>query len=194
MFIRKTTKFGKPIKIIHAGEFYITEKDELIGTLLGSCVAVCLFDSKSGIAGMNHFMLPGRISKVDIFKDRSAKYGITAINKLIEKLIKKGAERKNLVAKVFGGGSVLEYKGRETSIPQDNVRLAKIMLEMEDIPIIESDVGGSYTRKLLMDVKSGKVYQRKTTNKKLLDEVRLKEEEFALKRFKKGGTVRDKKN
>ncbi len=184
MYIRKSSKFGKPVKAIHAGEFYVSDGDELIGTLLGSCVAVCIHDPEIGISGMNHFMLPGKISKSDIFKDRSAKYGITAMNVLIDKVVSMGAKRGSLLAKVFGGGSVLEYRGHKTSIPTDNIRLAKIILEIEDIPIVEIDVGGTYTRKLLLDVKTGKVYQRKTKNKKLIDEVLVKEREFARRRFK----------
>ena len=59
MYIRQSIKFGKDVKIIHPGEYYVSSENELIGTLLGSCVAVCLIDTEKGMAGMNHFMLPG---------------------------------------------------------------------------------------------------------------------------------------
>lgn len=178
MYIRNSYKFGKKIKIINAGEYYVSREDELIGTLLGSCVAVCLYDSHSMISGMNHFMLPGRISKVDIFQDRSAKYGIIAIRELINAMEKNGAQHKHLSAKVFGGGNTIDIERKIHTIPEDNVRLAKILLEIEDIPIVEADTHGLYTRKLLMDVISGKVYLKKTANREILLQVNKQNGKF----------------
>jgi len=171
MFIRKLSRYGKPIKIIHAGEYYISAGDELIGTLLGSCVAVCLHDPERRISGMNHFMLPGRISKADIFQDRTARYGITAMNNLLDEMLARGARKELLIAKIFGGGSVLDLERKTNTIPNDNVRLAWVLLEMEDIPVAETDTGGIYTRKLMMDVRSGKVYLRRSSNRKVLERV-----------------------
>ncbi len=179
MYIRNSQKYGKPLKIIHAGEYYASKEDEVVGTLLGSCIAVCLYDPEIQVAGMNHFMLPGKISKVDIFKDRTARYGITAMNELIDAVVKLGARRENLVAKVFGGGSVLEYKHKVTTIPEDNVRVARIMLELADIQIVQSDVGDTCSRKVLLDVKSGRAYLKKTRNRKIIDVITDKEIEFA---------------
>jgi chemotaxis protein CheD len=183
MHIRKSSKYGKRVRVINAGEFYTSADNELIGTLLGSCVAVCLYDRVKRISGMNHFMLPGRISKADIFQDRSAKYGIVAMNKLLERLKELGAERGNIVAKIFGGGSVLEFERKIITIPDENVRLAKILLEMEDIPIAELDTGGKFTRKVMMDVQSGRVYLKKTTGREMLEMVHSEEVEYATRRF-----------
>ena len=183
MHTRESSKYGKLVKIINAGEYYTSADDELIGTLLGSCVAVCLYDRVKRISGMNHFMLPGRISKADIFRDRSAKYGIIAMNKLLERLRELGAERGNIVAKIFGGGSMLEFERRVITIPDENVRLAKIILEMEDIPINELDTGGRFTRKVMMDVQSGRVYLRKATSREMLKRVFSDEMRYATRRF-----------
>jgi chemotaxis protein CheD len=171
MYLKNRAKYGKPMKIIHAGEYYVTSENEMIGTLLGSCIAVCLWDSKHMVGGMNHFMLPGRISKVDIFKDRSARYGITAMNELLDNMIRQGADRKDITAKMFGGGSVLEYANRTNSIPDDNIRIAKVMLELADIQIMQLDVGGKYSRKVLFDNLTGKAYIRKTTNSKTIEKI-----------------------
>ena len=184
MFVRNSKKYGKSIKIIHAGELYVSKDDELIGTLLGSCVAVCLYDPERRISGMNHYMLPGRISEKDIFGDRSARYGITAINELIKKIEKSGAVKECLIAKLFGGGHVLSNDYGPITVPLDNIRLARVLLEMEDIPIEDIDVGDKYTRKLLMDVKSGKVYLKKTAQEKIYEEVAQRDKEFARSRFK----------
>ncbi|MCP4133597.1 MAG: chemotaxis protein CheD [bacterium] len=179
MYLRHSQKYGKDIKIIHPGEFFVSGEDEIIGTLLGSCVAVCLIDTVTGYAGMNHFMLPGRISVQDIFQDRSARYGITAINHLMAEMIKMGALRNKMTAKIFGGGHVLDTDGGITSIPQDNIKIAKVMMELEDIPITEIDVGDNFTRKLLLVVKSGKVYLRKTTKKEVYEKIYKRDTEFA---------------
>ena len=164
MYVKNRNKLGKNINIIHPGEYYITAKDELIGTLLGSCVSVCLHDIEHRVAGMNHFMLPGRIRGGDFSSDDYTKYGITAINKIINGMLEKGAKRKNLTAKIFGGGSILDLydsDGRKNTIPFDNIRIAKILLEIEDIPILSTDVGANYTRKIIFDDHTGKVYLRK---------------------------------
>ncbi len=171
MYIRNSHKYGKPIKIIHPGEYYISDGDEIIGTLLGSCVAVCLHEPVRCVSGMNHFMLPGRISGTDITKDPSAKYGITAINKLLQSLENTGADRARMVAKIFGGGQVLDGLIAGTTIPADNIRLARVMMEMEDIQIEEIDVGGIFTRKILMDVRTGGVYLKKSSRKDVMREV-----------------------
>jgi chemotaxis protein CheD len=184
MYIRHSGKFQKTIRIIHPGEFYVSDEDEIIGTLLGSCIAVCLYDTHHNISGMNHFMLPGRISSSDIFADKSAKYGITAINSLIERIKKIGGVKKNLVAKIFGGGHVMHTEDDTATIPSDNIKLARIMMEIEDIPIIQSDVGEKYTRKLLMEVMTGKVFLKKTTREDVLSTVSKRDTTFARKRFK----------
>lgn len=170
MFLKQSKKFRKKIKIIYAGELYVSNDDEIIETLLGSCVAVCLYDPERKISGMNHFMLPGRISKSDIFVDRSARYGISAIDELIKQLEELGALRENLIAKLFGGGHVLSNGCDSVDIPFENIRLAKVILELEDISIEEIDVGDKYTRKVLMDVKTGKVYLKKTTDERVYSE------------------------
>lgn len=183
MYIRHSEKYEKGVKIIHPGEYYVSEDDEIIGTLLGSCVAVCLIDHRRGIAGMNHFMLPGRITSADIFADRKARYGITAINHLVHTMEAHGTRKEDVVAKVFGGGHVLDTINDAHTIPQDNIRIARVMMEMEDIHITHSDVGGIYTRKLLLDVKSGTVYLKKTTRNELFEQINQRDLEYARRSF-----------
>ena len=186
MYIRHSGKYNKTIRIIHPGELYVSANDELIGTLLGSCVAVCLTDLENGISGMNHFMLPGRISNVDIFEDRSARYGITAINRLLQKMWSMGAKKHNLTAKLFGGGHVLAHDITTITIPADNIRLAKVMMEFEDIHITGSDLGDNFTRKILMDVKTGKVYLHKSTREDVFETIENRDRDFARRNYDKG--------
>jgi chemotaxis protein CheD len=181
MHIPRSSKFEKNIKIIQPGEYHVSVDDEMIGTLLGSCVSVCLHDPVHHVSGMNHFMLPGRIVKADIFKDRSARYGISAINDLLSLMEETGASRKDLIAKVFGGGRVILSTFDSNTIPFDNIRLARVMLEIEDIPIVEMEVGGSYARKILMDVLTGKVFLKNIIRNKMIDEIEEKDCRSKLK-------------
>ncbi len=178
MHIRNANRFETTMKIIYPGELYASKKDEIIGTLLGSCVSVCLIDVTKGIAGMNHFMLPGKISRHDILKDRMARYGITAIKHLMAEMKKLGSNKADWEAKIFGGGKILAIAGDRNTIPEDNIRVARMILEFEDIPIVKSDVGGIFTRKLLMEVKSGKVFLKKTTRDDIIEKVIHSEKEY----------------
>lgn len=177
----RIAKFGKKVKLIYAGDYYASDVDEVIGTLLGSCISLCLYDEEKGIGGMNHFMLPGKMTSVDIHSPDSAKYGISAIQKLIEQMVEKGATRKNLRAKLFGGGAVLDIEEKTTAIPDNNIRLARLLMEVEDIPIVEEDTGGKYIRKVYLDVKSGKAYVRKTLRHSFLDDEGKSEKKGAKK-------------
>ena len=101
------TAFQSDAAKILPGEFYCTRRDLMIVTVLGSCVSACIRDRVSGIGGMNHFMLPDNGDNRDVLLSDSAKYGIYAMDVLIGELLKMGAHRVNLEAKVFGGGNVL---------------------------------------------------------------------------------------
>jgi len=164
MYVKFRDGLGKKLNIIQPGEYYATGEDELIGTLLGSCVAVCLHDDVNRIGAMNHYMLPGRLSKSSWGDGDSTKYGIASINIIMKEMLRLGASRAGLTAKIFGGGNILKSIAsmkKKTMIPADNVRVARLMMEMEDIPITAMDVGADYTRKIIFDVHSGKVYLRK---------------------------------
>jgi chemotaxis protein CheD len=183
MYIRNSIKYNKKINIIHPGEYYASRRDEIISTVLGSCVAVCFHDPINRVSGMNHFMLPGRVSEDDLSEDRRAKYGITAINDLLHHICKRGAVKEYLSAKIFGGGHVTNTSMDHSTIANDNIRLAKLMMEMEDIPIVEIDVGDIYTRKLLMDVKTGVVFLKKTRRTDIFEKINYRDLEFIKNRY-----------
>jgi chemotaxis receptor (MCP) glutamine deamidase CheD len=89
------------------GEYYVTRNDMVLVTVLGSCVAACIRDVNSGVGGMNHFMLPDSGSDRGTPASESARYGAFAMEVLVNELLKLGARRPNLEAKVFGGGAVM---------------------------------------------------------------------------------------
>jgi chemotaxis protein CheD len=157
-----STKYDKELTTILPGELYATGKDMVIATVLGSCVSVCLYDNENKVAGMNHYMLEGKVYNDGKMSDSSTKHALHAIHKLIDCMTQNGAKRENLTAKVFGGGNVLKTEKPVHNVPMYNVRAAKVILEMEDIPILEEDTGDHYTRRLLFDSTNGKVYLKKT--------------------------------
>jgi chemotaxis protein CheD len=159
MFKRFDAQLKRPMIIIQPGEYYVTKEDEIIATVLGSCVSVCLKDEKNGIAGMNHFMLPGDFRMEDVFNSQSARYGMYAMEMILGDLIKMGGDRSNLTAKVFGGGHVLQaVNPGANSVPLANIQFIKAFLSMEGIKVLKSDLGGNHGRKVLYLPRLGKVY------------------------------------
>ncbi len=127
-----------------------------VHTILGSCVAVCLYDEKNKIGGINHYMLP-------LWNGEglpSPKYGNIAIEKLYEKLIQHGAKPLFLVAKVFGGGEVIQTASLTFNIGQRNILLAEQMLAEMKIPIKAQSTGGKLGRKIIFNSATGEVIQR----------------------------------
>lgn len=139
------------------GEFCVAEDGEVLVTVLGSCVAACLRDPLTGIGGMNHFMLPDAAPEVI---SPSARYGTQAMELLINQLVRVGARRGRLEAKVFGGGAVL--KGLEIAqIGQRNADFVLRFLQTENIPVIAKDLLDSYPRKVYFFPETGRVLVRK---------------------------------
>ena len=141
--------FDRPMVIIAQGECHVS-RSEIITTVLGSCVAVCIKDTETGLAGMNHFMLPDVKHVEGGSAARSAKYGVVAMRLLLELMMGAGAVRKALVAKVFGGANVLGFAGAVGgSIPQSNIESAEGFLSRHSIPVVRRSVGGRCGRKIL---------------------------------------------
>ncbi|MDP4207892.1 MAG: chemotaxis protein CheD [Bacteroidota bacterium] len=127
-----------------------------INTILGSCIAVCLFDPVTRIGGINHFMLP-------LWNGQglaSPKYGNIAIEKLIDKMLSLGCQKNNLKAKIFGGGEVIETQIVKFNIGARNIEIARQILEEKKIPIISSSVGGKLGRKIEFLTATGEVRQK----------------------------------
>ena len=129
------------------GQFYVTRHDELIVTVLGSCIAVCIRDARRGIGGMNHFMLPEatRDGAMDAATSDAARYGTYAMELLINEILKHGGDRRRLEAKVFGGGRILQQM---TDIGQRNIAFTREFLSTEQLRVVAADVGDVYPRKV----------------------------------------------
>lgn len=141
---------------LYPSTLYASGTPCMVTTILGSCIAVCLYDPVLRIGGINHFMLP-------LWNGEglaSPKYGNIAIEKLVEKMHQIGCKNGSLVAKVFGGGEVIEASSMHFSIGERNIKIALKLLEGYRIPVIASSVGGKLGRKILFNTGSGEVKHR----------------------------------
>lgn len=142
------------------GEYFYTRQDLMITTVLGSCVAACIRDRVRGIGGMNHFLLPSNSAEADSPVSESMRYGSYAMEVLINELLKAGAKREHLEAKVFGGGNVLPGM-TSINVGARNARFVLNYLKTDNIPVLVEDLLDIYPRKVCFFPGSGKVMVRK---------------------------------
>lgn len=168
------------VKIL-PGEYYVAQPGKLIVTVLGSCVAACIRDNKLGLAGMNHFLLPeDETTQEGLTSFKSARYGAYAMELVINELIKMGANRNNLEAKVFGGGNVLAAITHQ-SVGQKNSDFVLQYLQQEKIPVLAQDLLSPYPRKVYFFTDSGQVLVKKL--KQMHNDTILKREDQYLHRL-----------
>jgi len=141
------------------GEYYYTAKDMLIVTVLGSCVSACIRDRTRALGGMNHFMLPDGGEPGNPVS-ASMRYGTYAMEVLINDLLKSGARRENLEAKVFGGGAVLRGFSA-MNVGERNAAFVINFLKTERIPVVAEDLNDIYPRKVYFFPRTGKVLVKK---------------------------------
>ncbi len=140
---------------LHAGQVHASAEPCSLVTVLGSCVAVCLCDREAGVGGMNHFLLPH-----PTLREQSPRFGAFAMPHLLDEVLRLGARRERLEAKVFGGACVIEaLKGR--NLGAENVELALTALEAAGVPVLERDVGGHNGRKLVFHSDVGAAWVRR---------------------------------
>jgi len=143
----------------------VVNKDELVlHTLLGSCVAACLYDPVNKVIGMNHFLLSNRrySRELPYTKAEAGRYGVYSMELLINAMLKQGASRKNLRAKAFGGAAVFNTTGDNFFCVGDvNSRFIREFLDTEKIPLVTADLGGSDGRVIYFFKTDFSVYVRK---------------------------------
>lgn len=165
---------------IQPGEYYVSSSNELISTVLGSCVSACIRDPGAGIGGMNHFMLP-RDAASDSGKgaclSAAARYGNYAMEHLINTILAHGGQRERLEIKLFGGGRMLHST---SDIGSSNIRFIHDYLRTETLPVSAEDLGGIQARKVLYFPANGRVLVRKLP---LSYENRVREREIQYQHF-----------
>ena len=161
---------------IIVGEIRASDRPEWITTLLGSCIATCLYDEVAQIAGMNHFMLPDSVAN----PRQCASFGVHAMELLINRIMKMGGNRSRLKAKVFGGSAVVNASDK-WNVGAKNIEFAKRFLEVEEIPIVASHTGGSSGMQIQFHTQSMKVLVREldqATVKNVYEQERKRAEAF----------------
>ncbi len=166
------------------GEYYVTRRDMLLVTVLGSCVAACIRDKTNGIGGMNHFMLPKSTHEKAGWASASARYGAYAMEVMINQILKQGAKRENLEAKVFGGAAVIKNMSL-MNVGNDNAKFALEYLRKERIPVIAEDLLGNMPRKVYFFPATGKVLVKKL-NSLPNDTIIVREQEYSARLSKTG--------
>jgi chemotaxis protein CheD len=141
---------------LYPSTLFASREPYIVNTILGSCVAVCIYDTVWKFGGINHYMLPFWNGQ----GLASPKFGNIAINKLLEKMLSLGSNQKNIIAKVFGGGNILEAGSSQFMIGDRNIAVAKDMLKELKIQIVSQSVGGTLGRKIQFNVITGEVKQR----------------------------------
>jgi chemotaxis protein CheD len=166
------TSIGSWVAKLLPGAYLASSREMVIATVLGSCVAACLYDRTSGVFGMNHFMLPrgnGEASK-------SMRYGAYAMEVLLNEMFKLGARRDRLEAKVTGGGAVLPAM-KLLNVGERNAAFVVDYLNTEGIPIRGTDLEGPYARKIYLYGATGRVRVRQLRTLKN-DTVPRRDEEY----------------
>jgi chemotaxis protein CheD len=155
---RFDVRINATVAILHPGDYYIGAAGELLGTLLGSCVAACIRDARLAIGGMNHFMLPTQQGEGASAATDSAwpatRFGDIAMECLIGELLRRGAHRADLEVKLVGGGKVLDAL---SDVGARNIQFARDYLRSCGLTLLGEDLGGRYPRKVLYDPASGAV-------------------------------------
>ena len=151
---------------IAPGEYAVLSEDAVISTLLGSCVAACLYDPGAGVFGMNHFLLSTRRFATDmpLSLTDAGRYGIHSMELLINSMMRQGARREKILAKAFGGAAIYatpEEAGSFNRVGSVNGNFIKEFLMNEGIPLVAADLGGEQGRVIYFDSEDFSVYVRK---------------------------------
>nr|MBI3613053.1 chemoreceptor glutamine deamidase CheD [Nitrospirota bacterium] len=148
------------IAAILPGQFFVSDDEMIVYTVLGSCISVCIRDPVAGVGGMNHFMLPAPKND-DVRTDawgESGRYGSYAMELLINEILKRGGMKQRFEVKVFGGGKIYNS---DTDVGAGNAAWASRYLANEGLPPVSMDVGGPWPRKIYYFTDSGRVLMKK---------------------------------
>ena len=152
-----------PAAKILPGEYYVTGQQELVTTVLGSCVAACIRDRIFGIGGMNHFMLPISTDGkgwggADDLVSNATRYGNYAMEHMINDILKHGGHKRHLEAKIFGGARVIENL---SDVGQRNIDFVRCYLETEEVKLLGEKVGDIHPLKVVYIPSTGKAFVKR---------------------------------
>ena len=150
-----------PIAYLEPGQAFVTDRPYLVTTVLGSCISVTLFDRAQRIAGITHALLPAGL---ETGTNDDLRYADLSLRRLLREVESRGARRRHLEVKLFGGGDVIgsvDCEKAVLTVGRQNVAAAVRTIEREGLRLSASDVGGSFGRKMIFDTASGEVLLRR---------------------------------
>ncbi len=150
---------------LYPSTLFASREPYIVSTILGSCVAVCIYDTVLCFGGINHYMLPFWNGQ----GLASPKFGNIAIHKLLEKMQSLGSQQRNMIAKVFGGGNIIEASTAQFMIGDRNISVAKETLKELQIQIISQSLGGNLGRKIQYNTATGEVKQKMIEKQQPID-------------------------
>ena len=167
------------------GEYFVTNENVMLITVLGSCISACLWDGRAGVGGMNHFMLP-----VGDSTDLSGRYGSYAMELLINEMMKLGARREFMQAKIFGGAQVI-HGFTNMNVGERNTEFVREYLRTERIPVVSEDVLDIHPRKVVFFAPSGKAMVKRLahTHQEALVAQDARANAASVARATRGGSV-----
>lgn len=174
---------GREAAKIQPGECYVTSLDMVLVTVLGSCVSACIRDPVACIGGLNHFMLPEATADESV-ASQPMRYGVYAMEVLINDILRRGARRERLEAKVVGGGNVLRGFGANT-VGERNAAFVTRFLGAEGIRVLGQDLGGPHARKIYYFPATGRLMS-KTLRSVQNDTLERREREYRARLAKEG--------
>ena len=141
---------------LYPGQMFVSAEGVLVSTILGSCVAVCLWDAQIALGGINHFLLPSDPLRTP----DDLRYGNNAVEALVAEMINRGASKQRMVAKIAGGACVLDGFAAKRSIGEQNIAVAQTVLLRHEINVTSEHTGGKRGRKLLFYTGNGAAFSK----------------------------------
>ncbi len=177
--------YGVHVTKVYSGDCCVTDKrDEMMVTILGSCVSACIRDKEKGIGGMNHFLLPDSKDENNV----STRFGAHAMEELINGILKRGGNKNNLEIKLFGGANVIESSAK---VGDRNCEFVKNYLLKEGLLCTTQDLGGEQPRRIHYYPATGRVMMRRIEKATELSQLKDQEEKYksTLDKKSKGGEI-----
>jgi chemotaxis protein CheD len=183
MLKSRNNRTGKPVMIIYPGEHYATNEDFYIATVVGTCLAVCIFDVKVKVGGMVNFVVPGTAGTRGLLNEDIFRIGILNMEYLMGDLVKLGCDRHYMKAKIFGAGYIENSVVNTVSLTESNIKFVRDYFDFEKIEIEKSDLGGHLRRKIYFSPLSGAVFRRHLRNNDEYSEFITLEKEYVESEF-----------
>lgn len=178
MIKSESNKFKKDLYILYPGDYFATKEDCMMGTVVGTSMAVCIFDKPRKIGGMVLFAVPGTIGTEGIVSDDIARRGVLSMEYLMGELVKLGGDRHFIRAKIFGAGYSNTGIANSSAIAESNIRFIHEYFTLEKINVERSDLGGDFRRKIYFEPREGTVYRQILKNNEDSSEFMKMEKEY----------------